>query len=242
MKICVSQIRPIKGDIEKNILLHQEFIKQAVLSKTDFILFPELSLTGYEPSLANDLATAPDDVRFDLFQKISDADAISIGVGVPLKAEKGITISMLVFQPNKTRQVYSKQHLHSDELPYFVEGNGQLFISEKKDVIMPAICYESLLPEHAAKAKERGATVYMASVAKSAKGVEKAYGHYPEIAREYSMMVCMSNSIGPSDNFIGAGQSAVWSKEGKLLGQLDRENEGILIFDTATEALIKKQF
>lgn len=242
MRIGVSQIKPIKGDIEKNILLHQGFIKQAVSFQADFILFPELSLTGYESVLAGDLATVPDDARLDIFQGISEADAISIAVGIPLKTAKGVTISMLVFQPNTIRQIYSKQHLHSDELPYFVEGSGQLFINEKKDVLMPAICYESLLLEHAAKAKDGEATVYMASVAKSAGGVEKAYSHYPEIAREHSMMVCMSNSIGPSDNFIGVGQSAVWSREGKLLGQLDRENEGVLIFDTATEALIKKQF
>lgn len=41
----------------------------------------------------------------------------------------------------------------------------------------------------------------------------------------------MSNGIGPSDDFISAGQTAVWDANGILVGQLDDKQEGLLIFD-----------
>ena len=57
MKIALVQARPVKGDIEANIAAHKRLIGLAVLNGADMIIFPELSITGYEPELANELAT-----------------------------------------------------------------------------------------------------------------------------------------------------------------------------------------
>ena len=129
MKISVAQTKPVKGDIESNIDRHKKIIELAVGFEADIIVFPELSVTGYEPGLAKQLATSKDDKRFDEFQKISDSKKIIVCVGMPINADPGIYISMIIFQPGKPGQVYSKQYLHSDEEPYFVKGNQQVFKS-----------------------------------------------------------------------------------------------------------------
>jgi len=98
MKICITQTEPIKGDINRNIEKHLQFIERAIKSKADAIIFPELSLTGYEPELAKNLATDINDQRLDVFQKISDDNQILIGVGLPTKIGNGTCISMLIFQ------------------------------------------------------------------------------------------------------------------------------------------------
>lgn len=72
-------------------------------------------------------------------------------------------------------------------------------------------------------------------MAKSQKGLNQAVTHYSQIALKYAMPVLMSNCIGKCDNFESIGNSAIWSKNGILLDQLDAENEGILIYDTKTE-------
>lgn len=109
MKICVAQTRPVKGDIQSNIANHKKFIALAISHQADVIIFPELSLTGYEPELAEELATDPHDSRLDDFQTISDSSRISIGVGVPTKHNNGICISMILFQPNlKKGNVFEK--------------------------------------------------------------------------------------------------------------------------------------
>ncbi len=239
MKICVAQIRPFKGDIDRNIVAHKRLLDHAVSSQADLVVFPELSLTGYEPKLANQLATYPADEKLDNFQVISDANQVTICVGLPTLSDSGVRISMIIFQPNQSRRTYSKRRLHEDELPYFVPGHEQIILTVRNKKIAPAICYESLLPEHSADASTAGAQVYLASVAKSANGVAKGFKHYPEIAQKYSMMVVMSNCIGPCDDFEGVGKSAVWNSNGMLMGQLDETNEGILLIDTDTSEILR---
>ena len=79
MKICAVQTKPIKGDIHANIANHKKFINRAVAHGAELVIFPELSLTGYEPTLAKEPAMDEGDTRFDDFQTISDANGISIG-------------------------------------------------------------------------------------------------------------------------------------------------------------------
>lgn len=142
---------------------------------------------------------------------------------------------MIIFQPHTSRQTYSKQILHADEYPYFVNGEQQVYISFKNYKISPAICFESLQIEHSEKAVENGASIYMASVSKSARGVEKANLHYPKIAQNLNLTVLMANSVGPADDFVSTGNSAVWNNEGKMLAQLDNTREGIIIYDVETQ-------
>ena len=240
MKICIAQTKPIKGNVSANIEAHQRFIELALKLNAEAIFFPELSLTGYEPELAKKLATNQNDNHLDIFQDISDKNNIIIWLGLPTVTESNIRISMVIFEPNKPRQTYSKQQLHSDEFSYFENGVGQVIIKSNDKNIAPAICYESIQPTHSENAFKLGADVYLASVAKSENGIEKAFEHFPAVAKQYAMPVLMSNCIGFCDNFLSVGNSAVWTKEGELVGQLDDRTEGILIFDTETEIIVSR--
>lgn len=240
MKICIAQTEPKKGNVAANIEAHKRFIDLALTFNAEAIFFPELSLTGYEPELAKELAANQNDSRLDIFQQISDNNNIIIGLGLPTATESQIRISMIIFEPNKPRQTYSKQQLHSDEYPYFEKGVGQVVIKTDNSNIVPAICYESLQPAHAEKAFKLDANVYLASVAKPENGVKKAFEYYPAIAKQYAMPILMVNCVGFCGNFLSVGKSSVWTKEGKLVGQLDCKTEGILIFDTETEEVIER--
>ena len=240
MKVSVAQIGSRKGDIPENIRMHKACIEMAISEKVDFIAFPELSITGYEPELAEELAVDIDDFRLDKFQNISDLNNISIGIGVPVRTESGILISMILFQPDQDRKIYSKQKLHADELPFFIEGHEQLILTVGHAKIAPAICYESLFGAHSENAKTLGADIYLASVAKPENAIEKAYEQYQRVAKELALTVLLSNSIGYCDNFLSAGRSAIWDSNGALKATLESESEGILILDTITKEVTKK--
>lgn len=231
MKIALAQIKPIKGQLDQNIILHQRCIEKASVQGADLIVFPELSLTAYEPRLAQELALDFQDQRLDIFQGQSDKHQITIGLGIPMKAPNGIHISQIFFKPNQPRQAYSKQYLHSDEQPYFIPGTKSLLLTIKNQKIAPAICYESLLEAHIAQANKMGATIYIASVAKPEEGISKAFQHFPLMAKKYKMPILMVNSIGYCDNFESAGHTTVWDQSGTLVEQLDHTSEGILVFD-----------
>lgn len=52
MKLIAAQIASIPGEIGKNISKHLDVIRLAASKGADVLVFPELSLTGYEPGLA----------------------------------------------------------------------------------------------------------------------------------------------------------------------------------------------
>ncbi|GAB3258229.1 carbon-nitrogen hydrolase family protein [Larkinella harenae] len=238
MKLCVAQTRPVRGAVSENIEKHQRFIKRAVSLQADVIIFPELSITGYEPTLANELATTPDDERFAVFQQLSDAHNLTIGIGVPTRNEAGICITMVLFTANQPSQLYSKKYLHADEKPFFISGQNASVLLRNQPTVALAICYELSVPEHALNAHQLGASIYLVSVAKTASGVEKAAQTLANIASNYSMTVLMANSVGPSDDFVSGGKSAIWSTQGALLGELNGTKEGLLLLDTETQQVI----
>jgi predicted amidohydrolase len=187
MKIATAQTRPIKGDIPANIENHKKLIHLALANEADAIIFPELSLTGYEPTLAKELATTRDDGRLNEFQTISDTNHIAIGIGLPLKNTPRPTISMVIFQPHRPRQTYSKEFIHADEEPFFIGGQNSSGVLGDHPNIALAICYEISIPQHAQRAYKNGAEIYIASVAKFVNGIDNSLNRLSEIASAYSI-------------------------------------------------------
>src|ERR1700728_3410163 len=118
MRIGVAQTRPFKGDILRNIETHLRLIELARKAKAEVIVFPELSITGYEPELAAGLAATAEDVRLDIFETLSERYSMTIGVGIPETGgfggqvdgggvritEAGVRITEVIFEPGQPRQ------------------------------------------------------------------------------------------------------------------------------------------
>jgi predicted amidohydrolase len=242
MKICIAQTSAIRGNIQQNIDKHKKLVEFAAAHGAKIIFFPELSLTGYEPGLAKELAVDLNDKRLGVFQEISDDKNIIIGVGIPMKNSKGVTISMIFFQSKMPRRSYAKQILHPDEYPYFVSGDRQLFLKLGNVKIAQAICYELSIPRHAKHAHKYGAKIYLASVSKTPAGVAKAIKELSAIAKKYSMTTFLSNNVGICDNLECGGRSSVWNNMGLMMGQLNAQSEGLLIYDTDPGQLTVKKY
>lgn len=234
MKLATAQISSVAGNFELNLEKHIRLTELAVANGISALFFPELSLTGYEPRLAEKLAIQPDDSRLNLLDNLSHRHDILIAVGAPAQDTAGVKISMITFQSGMPRRLYAKQHLHPDELSFFSAGTEDQLFHIAGHVLAPAICYESLQVSHALKAAKAGAKYYLASVAKSHSGVSAAYNHYPLIAKQFGMTVLMANSIGPSDGFLSAGKSGVWNSDGKLVISAGSFEEVLVVHDTDT--------
>ena len=237
MIVGVAQTRSIKGDVASNIFKHKRLIELAASVGAAWIIFPELSVTGYEPDLAQALAVSIDNPQLNVFQELANQKHLSIGVGMPIKAEDGIYIGLVIFQPNQPRKLYAKKYLHADEFPYFVPGPTFSEQLDHEGKIAPAICYEISVPEHAREAYQQGAEIYIASVAKSVAGIKKAETRLSNVAREYKMTVLMANCIGYCDNFEAGGKSSIWDTNGSLLAQLNDQTEGLILLDTAASTV-----
>lgn len=241
MRIAIVQIEAIKGNIEKNLKKHLMWIKEVIRHQTDVVVFPELSLTGYEPGLAESLATNQDDTRLDDIQNLSDENDITIGVGLPTKDEGDVLISMIIFQPHKERITYSKQYLYPPEESIFRAGKNPLVLRFETEVVSPAICYETTSKAHCEFAKRNNATIYMASVLSSINGIDEEQKRLSEIARNNRLITLMANYVGKSGGYECAGKSSVWNENGELIGQLGDKEEGFIIYDTKSKEIIKNK-
>lgn len=197
----------------------------------DLVVFPELSLSAYEPALAAGLALEQGSAYWQRWQLLSDELGISFAFGMPVQLEEGIVIGLFYFQPAQPYRVYAKHYLHPDEEPYFIAGTGWDGIVRGQQRLAFGICYELSVPAHAEYAHQQNVQIYVASVAKFENGIPAAHQRLAEIARQYSMHVLMSNAIGPVDNGYCTGQSAIWNPDGEMIAQLPKETEGLLLYD-----------
>jgi predicted amidohydrolase len=205
-----------------------------------FIAFPELSLTGYEPRMAEELAIDLDDQRLLPFQLESDTHGVRIAVGVPTKAaETKPRISLALFEPHRPRGVYSKQHLHADEEPFFTHGSRSPGVIDTTPKIGLAICYELSVAAHAELTlKQGGAEIYLASVAEPERGVQGSHPRLAAIAKEFAVPALLVNCVGTYDDMYCAGSSAVWNRRGERLATLDQTSAALIVFDTDREEAI----
>ncbi|QTN38690.1 carbon-nitrogen hydrolase family protein [Cryomorphaceae bacterium] len=231
MRIATAQIQPAPGDIARNIEQHVSWVERATSEEVQFLLFPELSLTGYEPELADALVLRADDPRLQIFSQLSTSGGLTVALSAPLRTKEGVQIALFIFQPGQEPITYAKQLLFKDEVPYFVPGDHQVMLDLQGRKLAPAICYESMQPSHNTKALELGAELYLASTAKTQEDIERSYAYFPKMAKKLNLQVLMANCIGPMADFIGAGQSAYWNAQGELQAQLSAEEEGLLIVE-----------
>ena len=124
MIIALAQTRPVRGDIPANIDGHVRLIEAAVARGAEVVAFPELSLTGYEPALAWELAVDVSDPRLEVFQRLSDARRVTLAIGLPTRATPRPRISLALFSPGASPWFYSKRYLHADEEPFFFPGDA----------------------------------------------------------------------------------------------------------------------
>lgn len=234
MRIALAQTRPVQGDLAANVACHLALAERAADADASLVVFGELSLTGYWPELAADLAVDPGDARLDELEQLSDGRGIEVAAGVPTPAGTRPRISLVVFRPGRPRYVYSKQYLHADEDPFFAPGERATGILGTGPKVGLAICYELSVPAHAEATLAAGADVYVASVAKTRRGVRQSSERLATIARQGGVPVLMANCVGPSGDGDCAGATSAWASDGTLLARLDDTGEGLVVFDTDT--------
>ena len=236
MKISLAQIYPKKGNIQENIKKHISFIEEAIKKNSDLIVFPELSLSSYEPTLASELALYEDSPQLNCFQELADLYSISISVGLPIRKETNIHISMLIFQKNQVRKHYSKQYLYKDEFPFFSEAKNEnnFMISGVNTAF--GICYELSVAKHHEEAIRNGADIYIISAVKDEPSIDKSNLQLAEISAKYKIPCFLVNSVGFADRTLSFGNSAAYL-DGKIQGHLNNKDEGLLTYNLSNNKI-----
>lgn len=83
-KIAAAQVPSVRGDVDGNIATHAAAMAAAAKYEVAVLVFPELSLTGYEPDLAAELAITAGDSRLAPLLALAREHQIEAVVGAPL--------------------------------------------------------------------------------------------------------------------------------------------------------------
>lgn len=230
-RIAAAQSCSIPGNLLANIAHHLRFMDLAAAHGVQLLLFPELSLTGYEPALAAQLAQP---ANTPLLQPLRDRArqlAMTTVVGLPLREPggDGVQIAALVFHANGQQTVHTKQHLHPGEDIYFVPGNGGEPLALGDEQIALAICADFSHASHAAQAKAEGATLYAASVLIGESGYSVDSAILQGYAQTHGMAVLVANHGGPTGGWQSAGRSALWDNRGELIAQTAGPGDHLLV-------------
>lgn len=230
--IGIAQISVVKGDFDKNLETHCRLIREAVKCKVKILLFPELSLTGYEPSLAKELAIDEKDPRLQRLQILADQYDITILVGAPKKTYSNKPcIGLFIISPKMEIVCYNKIHLHENENLSFIAGTQPFYIINTQNGIQIglAICADTNIEEHIIKAKQNGATCYLASMLISFNGYATDSVQLRNYAIKYGMLVAMANYSGETGEWACAGKSIIWDKYGNIIAKANDDPFALVI-------------
>lgn len=248
MSFAVAQPPTLDGDVERNVAQHVELVEVSALAGAEWILFPELSLTGYVIDDAARLALRVDDPRLAPLQRMVDVLHTAVIAGAPVRNTHRGTLELcaLVFRSGKAPLVVPKQRLgafgasarvdllEGRELPsaessVFVSGGRRNPLVLGRSRVAIAICADSGDPAHAARAAAQDATVYAASMFVIPSEYDAEATRLRDYARQHGMWVAMANHGAPTGGLRSAGRSAVWTDEGVCVEQAPTEGRALTL-------------
>jgi predicted amidohydrolase len=237
---AAAQCSAVAGDIAANVRRHLDVMDAAHREGVDVLVFPELSLTGYEPALAAGLAQAPDtDCVAPLRARARETGMTAI-VGLPLRsaiADKPF-IAAFILHPDGSSTVQAKQHLHTGEARYFGAGTGGPLLDAGGMPLALAICADFGQPAHAAAAASAGARIYAASALVGEAGYPVDSALLQGYARRHRMAVLLANHGGPTGGWTSAGRSAFWDERGRLIAATPGPGDALLVVRAGADGWI----
>ncbi len=216
--IALAQLPVIRGAVAENLATHLAYIERAAHHGADVIVFPELSLIGYEPDLLEPLAMSEDAEVFTALSDAAMANHLVVIAGCPLINDSGKPhIGAIICFPNGERAFYAKQYLHDGEEAYCSPGHeGYLFTANGVRIAL-AICADFSHRAHGEAAAAQQADVYVVSALISATGYEADAQLLAGIAQRHRFPVLLSNHISRTGGWQTCGKSGGWSAQGALL-------------------------
>ncbi len=219
MRIAAAQSLSIAADLAANVDIHCRFIAAAQAAKVDILVFPELSLSGYELPMLADCLVHPQDALLAPIRQLLAEGTMTVVLGAPLPSDSPLPYigAISLFADGRT-SLYYKQHLDPSEMAFASEGARVAERHELADQsFVLAVCADTNHPQHAQRAAATGASLYLAGVLVSQKGYPLDAANLRRYAADYGMTTLLANHAGPAGPYISAGRSAIWGPDGTLV-------------------------
>ncbi|MEU8248586.1 carbon-nitrogen hydrolase family protein [Nonomuraea sp. NPDC048916] len=218
--VAVAQPSCVPYDVAANAVTHAEAVRAA---GARVVVFPELSLTGYEldaPAIsAGDPRLAP------LIEACAETGAVALA-GAPVRGEAGRAyIAILAVDGTGATVAYRKMWLGTEEAERFTAGDKPAVLQVDGWRLGLAVCKDTGVAQHAADVAALGIDAYVAGTLKTPEesAVQDQRAH--RVATGHRVWVVVASFAGSTGGGFAraAGRSGIWASDGAVIAQAGPE-------------------
>jgi predicted amidohydrolase len=216
LHLAVAQPLCVPYDVTQNAVTHAAAVRAA---QARVVVFPELSLTGYE--LEAPALTVSDPRLCPLAEACAETGSLALA-GAPVPGEAGRPhIAMLAVDGARITVAYRKMWLGEDEVGRFAPGDKPAVLDVDGWRLGLAVCKDASVPQHQADTAALGVGAYVAGTVMTAAEQALQEERASRIAARYGMWVAMASFAGATGGGYTdcAGRSGLWSPDGALAAQ-----------------------
>jgi predicted amidohydrolase len=223
MRISIVQMEPKFLDVESNFNTMKEYYKK---SSSDLILYPELSLSGYNFNDKSEvelcaLTQSSEIIKYFLDETHKNNNAVAFGT-VFKRGDKFHNSQIFIGEDRVT--VYDKMNLFNRENLFFTPGKEMKIVEFKGYKFGMSVCFDWFNPEFFRNLAKNGADVILHSA-----NLVMPYCQQANITRsvENRIYIVTANRIGRERDLYFTGMSQITDPYGKILIRLGEDVEGV---------------
>jgi predicted amidohydrolase len=247
MRVGLAQIRPVLGRVEENLKLHREMIHRAESEQVDLLVFPELSLTGYQlKDLTLDVARSLRDES--IRQLVSESRRLDLVFGLVEEGPGHLFYNAAVYaSEGEVRHVHRKVYLPTygmfEEARHFARGRFFRSLETRFGRMGLLICEDAWHPSAPYLLVQDGAEILVVISNAPAKGMgargmsaeENWYGLLVNHSLLHGAIMLYANRVGTEDGVTFFGGSAAVDPFGRILGRGERFEPQLVVVDVNPE-------
>jgi len=213
--IAAAQPRCVAHAVAANARAHAEAVRAA---RARVVVFPELSLTGYEldaaPVFPGDPALRP------IVEACAAAGSVALA-GAPVEEDGRRFIAALHIDAAGVAVAYRKAHPGGDEVGRFAPGDGPDVIEVDGRRLGLGICRDTGIESHTAATARLGVDVYVAGLVHRPEELGEQDARGRRIAAACGASVAFASFAGPTGGGYAAtaGTSTIWSPDGEVVAR-----------------------
>jgi predicted amidohydrolase len=223
LKVAAAQPACTALDVVSNARVHANVVRAA---QARVVVFPELSLTGYEldaePVSCDDPALTP------IVEACAATGSLAL-VGAPVDDAGHRFIAMLAIDAAGVRVAYRKTWLGAEESRRFCPGDGPTMLQVDGWRLGLGICKDTGAAQHTAGTAALVIDAYLAGLVHRPEELPEQEARAVVIARTCQAYVVFASFAGPTGDVFTetAGSSAIWSPNGIAIARTGPDAGGV---------------
>ncbi|MCL6516500.1 nitrilase-related carbon-nitrogen hydrolase [Alicyclobacillus sp.] len=255
IQVALGQVRPVLGDVGRNVDKHLQYMAKAREQGADVIVFPELGLTGYQVQDLT-LEVARPLSHPDIHRLVRESRSLDVVFSFVEESDAHLFhISSVYAAEGEVRAVHRKVYLPTygmfDEGRYFAAGGGFQVFTSRLGATGMLVCEDAWHATSPYLLAMGGASVLILPAASPARNVMEqgdfgSQAFWRQLLQVYAQLfgtyIVFVNRVGLEDGVNFFGGSGVVSPQGEWLVEAPALEEGLYLAEVKPDAVRRARY